>query len=374
MSCHNPEYQAFCAQTYRSIPSCKEIDSNDLSRVLSHDQGSGELRLIHQFFELREVFLQKKMIKFRAQGICMYPCVRPGDILHIEPRKAKQIKIGDIAVFRRSSHLFGHRAIDKGNKNGLEYIITRPDMARSGNDGPHFDQDILGIVSGIERKGKRLETAQKEYNLFGKMALGFLLKYSYLRQHLFFWFIYGVNYIQQFNAYRWLAGFLFPNLNKKAEFSIRVPINIKGAGRLNRQISACELIDLNLGMDKNSLSKWTIALDINSRQAASLSFMFRPAACPFPGWWLCESRIMVRYRGTVIEKELLEQADNLLKLSRINKISVSVIKGEYPGSLFAQRLGFKEMPASKEKGAGAMNKLFASRVIMERNVCESQAR
>jgi len=346
MACQNPEYQRFCAKTYKYIPCCKEIDSNNLSCVLFSEDDSGGLKLIHQFFELREIFLQKKMIKFHAQGICMYPSIRLGDILHIEPKKAEQIKIGDIAVYRRSSHLFGHRTIDKGDNDGLAYIVTRPDTARFGNDGPSFDQDILGIVSSIERRGEILDTAKKEYNLLKKMSFSVFLKCYYIRQHLFSKLIYVVNYMQQFNAYRKIAKFLF--LNKKANFSIRVPLNIKVADRFNREISPQELIDLNLGMDKSSISKWKIALDINSRQAASMSFIFRPDTCPFPGWWLADAKIMIRYRGTKIEEELFARAKELLRQSGISRVYACAFKDAY-----FERMLFK-------------NNLPLVRVIMER--------
>ncbi|TAM38439.1 hypothetical protein EPN54_04225 [bacterium] len=372
MPCHNLEYQEFCAKIYREVPCCLEAGSGNLSPVLFPEDDPGELKLIHQFFELGDLFLQKKIIKFHAQGMCMYPCVRPGDILDIEPRKAAEIKIGDIAVYRRSDHLFGHRTIDKGRNNGLTYIVTRPDTARSGNDGPRFDQDILGIVTGIKRKGKILGTAKQEYNLLKKMSCCIYLKCYFFRQYLFLMLIHAVNYMQQFSAYRGIAKFLFLRSKKKINLSISVPLDIKAAGRFNKKISGRELVDLNLNIDKNSISEWAVALDINSRQAAYLSFRFRPDSCPLPGWWLHKSRIMIRYRGTVVEQKLLEETDNLLRSSRINRISVGAYGDGYLGRLFFKRLGFKETAAYQDKLLKDNNNLSVSYRIMERNICGSQ--
>jgi hypothetical protein len=116
--------------------------------------------LLLQLFDLRETLIRKKIIKFHAQGMCMYPCVRPGDCLHIEYKKPEAMAIGDIAVYRRGNNLFGHRVIEKGYQDNCGYILTRPDTVSKGSDGPIFNQDIVGVVINIERK-KRLLGPQK---------------------------------------------------------------------------------------------------------------------------------------------------------------------------------------------------------------------
>lgn len=334
MSCQNPEYQKFCANTYKHIPCCREIGRDSLSCVLLPGDDPEEESLILQSFELREIFLQKKMVKFHAQGICMYPCIHPNDVLCIEPRKAEQIKVGDIAVYRRSGHLIGHRTIGKGSDNGAAYILTSPDTARFGNDGPRFDKDILGVVSSIERNGKIVGTAKGKYSLAKKIIYGFSLGYYYIGQRLFRVSIRILGYIQRFKAYRKIAGFLFSMPENKINLSILAPLNIKAAGRFNKKISTQELVDLNLNMDKSSMSKWKIIIDVDSRQGAVLSFIFRPDTCQFHGWWLVEAKIMLRYRGTRIEEILLAQAKELLRLSAIPLVYSCDFKDPYLERMF----------------------------------------
>ena len=209
MTCQNREHQKFCAQAYRHIPCCKDIDKREVTRDLFFLDNPGETGLIIQLFELGRLFAEKKIIKFHSQGICMYPCIIPGDVLRIEPRSANEIRIGDVAVYKRCNRLFAHRTINKGQKNNLNYIITRPDTARYGNDGPSFDKDILGIVSNVERKNRILDTARKDYGLGKQLILSFRFKAYCFRQYLFGKIVYIVTFIQQFKAYKKIAGFLF---------------------------------------------------------------------------------------------------------------------------------------------------------------------
>jgi hypothetical protein len=84
----------------------------------------------------------------------MYPAVRPGDLLVIRSRKAADVRTGDIAVCRRPGYLFGHRVIELGVSEGRPFIVTASDRAESGNDGPTYDDDLLGVVAEIRRRGR----------------------------------------------------------------------------------------------------------------------------------------------------------------------------------------------------------------------------
>ena len=46
--------------------------------------------------ELARLLAEIGKATFRASGTCMYPWVRPGDLLHVEPRTARQIAVGEI--------------------------------------------------------------------------------------------------------------------------------------------------------------------------------------------------------------------------------------------------------------------------------------
>jgi hypothetical protein len=137
-----------------------------------------------QFFDLREELIRKKLIKFQAKGMCMYPCARPGDILHIEYKRAEEMQIGQIAVYRKGNNLFGHRVTAKGYQENLAYILTRSDTAKGQSEGPIFNRDIAGVVCGIERK-KRILPPEKVRCTWGqRIYLKILTIYSRIKARL----------------------------------------------------------------------------------------------------------------------------------------------------------------------------------------------
>ena len=111
MTCRNQSYREICGRVYGLIPCCDEIENAYFS--LSTSEGRNEVCIV-EVFDLAKAAAENNLIRFRSQGICMYPYLKPGDILQIEPKTAQEIKIGDIAVFKRSDYLYAHRAIEKG--------------------------------------------------------------------------------------------------------------------------------------------------------------------------------------------------------------------------------------------------------------------
>ena len=109
--------------------------------------------LVRSSLELGRVLADRNGITFRAKGTCMYPTIRAGDVLRILSCRATEVSVGDIAV-PKAGFLFAHRVIATGMEKGRAYIVTRPDIARVGSDGPMFDESLLGRVAAIERNGR----------------------------------------------------------------------------------------------------------------------------------------------------------------------------------------------------------------------------
>ena len=362
MVCKKPDYREFCSQVYKYVPACEEIDNKNISSsfILSNSYDAG---LILQIFELGGLFLEKKMVKFRPRGICMYPCIRPWDDLCIEPRSIAELKIGDIAVYRRYNHLYAHRIIAKGNDSGRDYIVTRPDSIKSPDDGPTFEQDILGIVSGIKRKGRGLSTQKKEFCLIRRFFLGFYLWQYPIRQFLYKKTIDFVMYLQQCRIYRIIFRLLFIRHKEKIEFSLQAPINPKSGNKFFKKVSENEL----LGSLKAEppISNWAIVLNINSKPAGRLSFALKPENCPFYGWWLYEAKLKARYRKTDLEGQFLNKAYNLLKQTGAKEVRVSVFKDEYLEQKIFKRMGFKEVSRHRDIFVRNRNNEPVERLIMK---------
>jgi ribosomal protein S18 acetylase RimI-like enzyme len=364
VACKNFCYQEFCAQIYQYAPVCDDIDKKNIISSSSYPNNPWETGLVLQMFELGRLFVEKKMVKFSPEGACMYPCIRPKDILHIEPKSVSEIRVGDIAVYRKAGRLFAHRTIAKGNNEGQDYIITRPDTAYSGNDGASFEQDILGIVSRIQRRGETLNTVKKDYPFVKRFFFNLYLKHYYFKQYLWRKIIDFISYIQQYKAYRWFARFLFIKSSKEVQFSLQAPISPKANSKFYKEFSKTELLESLSG--EFPVSKWTIALEINSKPAGYLSFVFKPKDCPFSGWWLYEYKLRLRYRRTNLEEKLLREADDLFKQAGATGISVSVLKGMNLEKKILKNLGFREISTQKE--VFFKNKEPVERLIMKKEI------
>lgn len=302
---------------------------------------SGRQSLIIQLFEIGKLFVDKEIVTFTVLGTCMYPCIRQGDVIYIQPKSVEEIQVGEVVVYRRNNRLFSHRAISEGSGEKGAYVITRPDTAKYGDDGPVFNADILGVVERIVRKGKTLEPIKKDYNLIEKLWLVFCLKCFSLKQLLLEKLIFFIVFLQQFGLYRLAAGVFFQNLKRDMVFTFSIPAHAKATDKFCRMVCEEELRGLISDSDGSPISKWTVTLKVNSKEAASLNFHVRPKGSKFYGWWLIGANIRIRHRGTVIEKALLGKANDLLKQTGALDIFAGVLRTSVLERMFLSGLGFK---------------------------------
>src|SRR5512133_3391429 len=69
-----------------------------------------------------------KSIRIQAHGYSMYPCIKPGSVLLIEPIGIKGKPVpGEIIAIRRESGLVVHRLVKTIDKGGTEFFIARGD-------------------------------------------------------------------------------------------------------------------------------------------------------------------------------------------------------------------------------------------------------
>lgn len=272
-----------------------------------NDQG-----LILQLFELGKLFVDKRIVTFHAHGICMYPCIQKGDMLHVESRLLQQIRIGDIAVYRRNNHLFAHRVIDKLYDN-LDYLITRSDNARSGIGEKVADNDILGIVSKIERNGKLLSPQRKAYPFLVECMYAARFLWQRLNQSLFRKAVSVICCLQRSKIYQKIARILFAPLIKRISFSVQVPLNSKIDRRFYRLIAPQELSSLEQEIQQGRVSGLRIVAAVNNKAVARLEYIFTPQGRSSFKQWTPEAYTKIRYRHTGIEERLLAYANGILK-------------------------------------------------------------
>lgn len=103
-----------------------------------------------------DILGQGSYLRFRAHGNSMAPFIRNGDIVLVEPKKASELRIGDIVFYRRAGgrHV-AHRLIHRNGNDGSLVLTTRGDNLRH-LDVPVFPEQVLGRVIRIEGQGRYL--------------------------------------------------------------------------------------------------------------------------------------------------------------------------------------------------------------------------
>jgi len=95
-----------------------------------------------------------KSVRFRAPGRSMYPTIREGEAITVEPILPSQIKVGDIILHRLDDSVIAHRVarIDRKQGGALRFIL-RSDTWGQYDEPVHADQ-IMGKVVSAERGGR----------------------------------------------------------------------------------------------------------------------------------------------------------------------------------------------------------------------------
>jgi signal peptidase I len=95
-----------------------------------------------------------KTIRIKAHGYSMYPAIKPGSLILIEPLRQKGKPVpGEIVALKRENGLVVHRIVKTVVKNGITYYITRGD-SNSITDIPVTIDKIAGRIIKSEPTGE----------------------------------------------------------------------------------------------------------------------------------------------------------------------------------------------------------------------------
>ena len=141
-------------------------------------------------------------VRINAGGQSMYPYLRSGDILEVEPAVLDEMQPGDIVVFRRKKTLIAHRL---HRKTGQGDAITGISIGDSGiwKDEPLTAETVAGRVVARERNGKQKLLRTPEALRYGRLMVRF-----YPMPHLFAQFRLRLNRLfrRAMNLIRKLSG------------------------------------------------------------------------------------------------------------------------------------------------------------------------
>jgi signal peptidase I len=98
-----------------------------------------------------------KTIRVKVEGFSMYPSIKPGSVIFIEPiRQGAEPVAGEIIAWKKGPGFIVHRLVRCSEQEGRKYFITRGDSLME-EDDPVLSDQIAGKVVRIESpEGKNM--------------------------------------------------------------------------------------------------------------------------------------------------------------------------------------------------------------------------
>ncbi len=89
----------------------------------------------------------------------MYPSIREGEVITVEPVQASDVKPADIVLYRSERGLIAHRVVEIASRDARVFRL-RGDASLS-CDQPVEAEQILGRVVGVQRYGRSVALATR---------------------------------------------------------------------------------------------------------------------------------------------------------------------------------------------------------------------
>jgi len=99
---------------------------------------------------ISDLMLQRGMFRFRVAGWSMYPTLRKGDALTVEPVSPAQLQAGDLLLFHHLGRLICHRLVAMQETGAGPRLITKGDAA-TWCDVPLQPEQVLGRVMSVRQ-------------------------------------------------------------------------------------------------------------------------------------------------------------------------------------------------------------------------------
>jgi len=280
---------------------------------------AGPIRLAVASVDLGRELAARGRLRFVASSTCMYPAVRPGDVLAVAPRTASEVAVGDVLIFRRGMSLFAHRAVEVEQKQGRIFVVTQPDRSSTPDSEVVWEEDILGIASSAVRHGHRvcLDVMRDGHGVVRRGLLATKLRTIECETHLRSAAITALGRLQSQPAYSDVVRRLVATRLARVEYRVRLPLAAGRSRTLFRELSVEEA--MNGGLADVAAHPdgvhWTLAATLPShdRPIGLVTYAWRPPECPFPGWSLEGDFVRARYRGMGLEQRLIAQATRVLE-------------------------------------------------------------
>lgn len=111
-----------------------------------------------------------------VRGASMVPTMFPGDVAVVRREADRTPRLGDVMLFVRNGFFCAHRLVEHTFVDGSACLIARGD-ALDKNDPPFAESELLGRVTAVIRRGKRIEIDEMD-SAAGRRVLRWVVQRS----------------------------------------------------------------------------------------------------------------------------------------------------------------------------------------------------
>ncbi len=307
---------------------------------------------------------------FKARGSSMYPFIRDGDILTVEPVRASELNTGDVAFYRSSGKsLAAHRFIGRTMINDRTMLILRGD-ASAGRDEYVMEDRILGRVAGIQRGTRIIQHERRLQRLA-------ILLWTYVQPPAFTWPLKQaaaglLRGMQSLKSYRILFGKL---LGGKVGCRLAGEDDASDIYKLYGYVRFMDLEEhirsFGLKIKGADDSEYTLVATLGEKIAGAVVIRrFPKNNLSHPGWWLFGLLVRARHRGSGIGDMLMHAALAKAVAGGADRINLMVSEDNNAALNLYQKWGFQRfsIPApdthtEEEEGMGERRNIVMSRCL-----------
>jgi hypothetical protein len=244
----------------------------------------------------------------------MYPSISPGDILQARYKKFQEINIGEVIIFQRNGILFAHRVIRKQENVKDSGLITQADRSLSEDIALATNQNILGVLVTVERKGKLVDFSRKPLKLLPKFFFNLFLFAEAFKSKIEPFYSKILGKLSQKQIYFLFSRVLFSLSKQRLEFLFSVPFVLGKIGEFYRIISFDELKAFIYSSESKEGFCFKITLKEKHRFVANAAFSCRAdrseSRCRIESLHL-----RMRYAAPLVISILIKKADEIIKES-----------------------------------------------------------
>lgn len=139
-----------------------------------------------------EILARGGSLQFEAHGGSMFPFIRDGDVLTVKPVSPKDLRAGDVALYRTAGGgLAVHRVVSRELQDERVVLMLRGDAAPVASERVSAEQ-VLGQIAYLQRGARIIHLDRNAHRLL-----------AWLWSKLALWRVFGWIQIGNF-AVRWL--------------------------------------------------------------------------------------------------------------------------------------------------------------------------